>query len=132
MAFSVNMTAAARRHLLAAEMLVGTDRRDVAAYLYGIAAECAVKAMMPGIGLRPKADHKTPDDPYFAHFPDLRTMLRDVVSKRRGIPLARLIQNDGFLNGWSTQMRYSDGREINPNWINSWAQQARERARTVD
>ncbi len=35
--------ASARRHLVAADRLIGTDRTDVAGYLYGWAAECALK-----------------------------------------------------------------------------------------
>ncbi len=47
MAFTPHMPTAARRHLEAAEILFGnTTRMDVSGYLYGIAAECAVKALM--------------------------------------------------------------------------------------
>ncbi len=45
MAFTPHMPTAARRHLEAAEILFGHGSRlDVSGYLYGIAAECAVKA----------------------------------------------------------------------------------------
>src|SRR5271166_4619837 len=85
MAFATDMSAAARRHLEAGDSLAkGRKRRDVAGYLYGIAAECAIKAMMLELGMRPVADRRTADDPFFAHFPELRSMLRDALSRRRG------------------------------------------------
>lgn len=117
---------AARRHLLAADALMVASRHDVAGYLYGIAAECAIKAMMLDAGIRPRSEHRTPGDPFFAHFPDLRTLLRDSLQGRRSAPLAGYIQNDAFMNNWSTRMRYSHGREVKNLWVKAWAQQARQ------
>jgi hypothetical protein len=51
MAFTPNMAGSARRHLQAATTLANGPRRDVAGYLYGIAAECAIKAMTVDAGL---------------------------------------------------------------------------------
>ena len=45
MGYTSDDPAAARRHLDAADHLAGGTRRPVAGYLYGIAAECAVKAI---------------------------------------------------------------------------------------
>ena len=54
MAYKSNYPAAARRHLDAADAPYGPERRRVVAgYLYGIAAECALKALMKEAGLRP-------------------------------------------------------------------------------
>src|SRR5579872_4073477 len=118
MPYSIDMKAAARRHLEAAEKLLsGGHRRDVAGYLYGIAAECAVKAMMIEAGMRPVSETRTAGDPFFAHFPDLRSILRDRLTGRRGTPLARLVHDDRFLNNWATRMRYAPSREIRDEWI---------------
>ena len=73
MAYSTNMPASARRHLIAADRLNAGARRDVAGYLYGIAAECAIKAMMIDAGYRPLIDRR--NDLFFLHFPELRTAL---------------------------------------------------------
>ncbi|HJU16326.1 MAG TPA: hypothetical protein VJ770_07635 [Stellaceae bacterium] len=124
MAFATDMKAAARRHLEAGDILMANQRRDVAGYLYGIAAECAVKAMMIEFGMRPVPEKKS--DPFFAHFPELRSMLRDVLRGRKGTPLVRLIQDDRFLNHWSTHMRYSHGKDIDDRWVIAWACQARQ------
>jgi hypothetical protein len=51
MAFAPNLRSAARRHLEAGSELNRGPRRDVAGYLFGIAAECAVKAMLIDAGL---------------------------------------------------------------------------------
>jgi hypothetical protein len=49
MAYSVDLRAAARRHLDAAQKLLKERREDVAAYLFGTAAECAIKEMARAI-----------------------------------------------------------------------------------
>jgi hypothetical protein len=53
MTFTTDYAASARRHLEAGVLL--RDRKpDVAGYLFGIAAECAIKAMMDEANVRPK------------------------------------------------------------------------------
>jgi hypothetical protein len=131
MAFAIDMQAAARRHLAAANTLARGDRRDVAGYLYGIAAECAIKAMMRDAGFRPPSDQTRRDNPYFAHFPELRTMLRDLLQGRRGTPLIGFIQDDSFMNHWSTRMRYSHGKDIEERWITTWATHARQAVASI-
>jgi hypothetical protein len=126
MAFAIDLPAAARRHLVAADALVNERHHGVAGYLYGLAAECAVKAMMREAGLPPDANPSRKANPFFAHFPELRTMLRDKLQGRRGTPLTRLIQNDAFMSHWCARMRYSHGKDIQNAWIDSWAKQARE------
>ncbi|XXF77157.1 HEPN domain-containing protein [Myxococcaceae bacterium GXIMD 01537] len=119
MAFTPNMTAAARRNLEAADALAEGARRDVAGYLYGIAAECAIKAMMANVPLTRR------DDAFFAHFPELRTLLRDSIQGRSAKPLAAFINDDRFLNNWDVKMRYADARQILERWVVEWRDQAR-------
>ncbi len=126
----MDMGAAARRHLVAADFLAAPGgRKDVAGYLYGIAAECAVKAMMIEAGLRPRIDRR--DGPFYEHFPDLRTSLRDTLHGRKGTPLISFIYNDAFMNNWSTDMRYSHGKDIDVRWIDAWAGQARQAVASI-
>ena len=126
MAYATDMPASARRHFDAAETLSNGTRRDVAGYLYGIAVECAIKAMMIDAGLRPLPAGNRKDDPFYAHFPDLRTMLRDKLGGRTSAPLSHLINNDSFMNQWATEMRYSNGRDIQEAWVVAWQEQARQ------
>lgn len=123
MPYNPSMTSAARRHLLAADILFQeSSRRDVAGYLYGIAAECAIKAMMIDAGHRPKENSK--DDPLFAHLPQLRTLLRDYQFGRNGAILLRFINDDSFFSQWDIKMRYCKGSEIDNKWITTWKEQA--------
>lgn len=128
MQYPPDMPAAARRHLSAADALNSPNGRyDVAGYLYGIAAECAVKAMMLDTRLWPDPDPANrAGSPYFEHFPHLRTMLRDALEGRRGIPLLQIVADDAFMSNWSTNMRYAKGSRVNPAWVAAWAKQAKD------
>jgi hypothetical protein len=131
MAFTWDMPASARRHLESANILSEQPKIDVAGYLFGVAAECAIKAMMQDALIPVLPKEKRRDDPYFAHFPELRTMLRDMQMGRRAKPLMNYIEDDSFMNNWSTDMRYSHGREILARWVTVWAEQARQAAASI-
>jgi hypothetical protein len=118
------MAVAARRNLDAAIVLEGEHREIVAGYLFGIAAECAIKAMISELDLPyPK---ERADDPRYAHFPELLVLLRDQMSGRRSGALIKYVQDQRFLQGWSITIRYCDGKNFNSNWLKSWSQQARD------
>jgi hypothetical protein len=126
MAFTPNLPEAARRHLQAAELLC-TDpghRKDVAGYLYGIAAECAIKQMVIPLKLAPEHDKNAIE---YAHFPELRTMLRDALQGRRQTTdaLFRFVFDDAFMNNWHIKMRYADAKQVRAEWITAWQKQAK-------
>ncbi|MDC0749591.1 hypothetical protein [Polyangium mundeleinium] len=133
MAFIAKLPDAARRHLQAAEMLCAEPghRKDVAGYLYGIAAECAVKHMIAPLPL-PAVHDK--DKIWFAHFPELRTLLRDALEGRRRSTgaLYRFVFDDSFMNNWHISMRYSDARQIRDEWIRAWKAQAKDAVSAMD
>jgi hypothetical protein len=126
MAFAVDMEAAARRHLEAANCLMECGCRSVAGYIYGLAAECAAKAMLRGAGVGPPRNPRDHDNPYFKHFPELRSVLRDRLQGKRARSLATFINDDRFMANWSVEMRYSDGKAIKAQWVKAWAEQARQ------
>jgi hypothetical protein len=126
MALGVDMEAAARRHLQAADCLAECGCRGVAGYIYGLAAECAVKAMMISAGVRKPRNTTDRDHPYYMHFPDLRTQLRDQLQGRRAKSLAVFVDDDRFMGNWCIEMRYSDGKAIRQQWVDIWSQQARQ------
>lgn len=119
MAYTHNLPQAASRNLEAADTLAKGSRRDVAGYLYGIAAECAVKAMVEDVPMLRR------DEIFYAHFPELRTLLRDALKGRTAKPLSAFIEDDAFLNNWNVKMRYADARQILGTWVDTWAVQAR-------
>lgn len=123
MGFTHDLPNAARRNLQAADELNKGHRRDVAGYLYGIAAECAVKQMMKPVSFPPQKDK---DAAFFSHFPELRTLLRDALNGRNLKPLSHFINNDAFMNNWEITMRYADGGQIHPAWVDSWAKQTKD------
>lgn len=120
MAYSVDMRAAANRHLEAADKLVLAGCEGSAAYLHGIAAECAVKAM--AVTLPCARQH----DILMAHFPELRTLLRDALKGRAAQPLLRILTNDAYLNEWEIRVRYAPSHEIRRKPLADWAKQARQ------
>lgn len=127
MSFQANLPKAARRHLQAADLLY-TDpgsRKDVAGYLYGIAAECAIKQMLVPLKIEKKYDK---DRMYHTHFPELRTLLRDALERRRHTsdPLFRFIFDDSFMNNWHVKMRYADAEQVSTEWIAAWQKQAKD------
>lgn len=123
-----DLSASARRHLEAADVLYEPiKRRDVAGYLYGISAECALKAMMLDAGMRPGDEGNRREDPFYAHFPQLKTLLRDgLLARGSGKVLKTYIENSKFMSQWDTDMRYSRGNAIRPEWVDQWREQARD------
>ena len=128
MSYSIDLAAAARRHLEAADVLNNSSpkRRDVAGYLYGIAGECALKRIMWESGMRPGQPERRRDDPFFIHFPDLKTMLKDRIHGRRHGELQRYAGDGALFSNWSTDMRYAPGREIKDSDVERWREQARK------
>src|SRR5580700_6528856 len=101
MAYSQDLRNAADRHFNAAERLndaaTRPPRRDVAGYLYGVAGECALKQIMRESLIRPLPPEQRRDDPYYAHFPVLKTLLRDRISGRRAGDLRTFAEDDGLM-----------------------------------
>lgn len=126
MSYPPDLARAAYRHLEAADHLLEQGRLDVAGYLFGIAAECAVKAMLRDVGIHPLPPKQRREDPYYAHFPELKTQLRDKLTGRRSTALSRFIMDDRFFAHWSTMMRYAHGQEVRPEWVELWRDQAHQ------
>lgn len=131
MVYSQDLTNSARRHLAAAERLDDPNsqrhrHRHVAGYLYGVAAECALKQIMRESGIPRLTTEQRRDDPYFAHFPVLKTMLLDRIQGRRSADLRRYAEDSALMNEWNTDMRYAPGSDIQHRHVDRWRVQARE------
>ncbi len=127
MAYSQDLVNSCHRHLEAANHLNAPDERpvraDVAGYLYGIAAECALKEIMRQSGILPLATAERRDDPYYAHFPELKTLLRDRLQGRRAGDLRKYAEDGRLMAEWDTSMRYAPGKEITRH-VARWKEQA--------
>jgi hypothetical protein len=121
--FASNMTKAAHRNWAAAERLMNAQAPDrtTAGYLYGIAAECAIKALYRNISWT--TDSK--DGPVFAHFPDIKAKLRDSISGRGAAQLVRFT-DQRYMEGWAINIRYSDGARPDAATLEKWRDHADE------
>lgn len=119
--FTSNMTKAANRNWAAAERLRNSEAPDrtTAGYLYGFAAECAIKALYREIPWT--TDSR--DGPVYAHFPRLKDTLRDAISGRGAARLARFT-NQHFMEGWAIDIRYSDGQRPDETTLVRWRMDA--------
>ncbi|WP_448030213.1 HEPN domain-containing protein [Bradyrhizobium liaoningense] len=131
-AYEQDLRKAAYRHLEAAETLFGTNRKDVAGYLYGMAAECALKHLMLLSGMRPLPESQRRDDPFFVHFEELKTLLRNTATGRRSGELRKFAERSSFMQRWDVTMRYSHGRDIRAEWVERWRSDAKEVVTAID
>lgn len=129
MAYGYDMAGAARRHLKAAQKLYDEQQpgdkpgcRAVSGYLFGLAGELALKHMMSCSGMKPNPNDKR-NDPFYAHFPSLRTMVADMAYGRLQGALKR-ISDSGVFENWSTDMRYAPTTQIQAAWVDKWKAQA--------
>lgn len=129
MAYGYDMAGAARRHLKAAQKLYDEQQpgekpgcRAVSGYLFGLAGELALKHMMSLSGMKPNPNDKR-NDPFYAHFPDLRTMIGDTAQGRLQGALKQISDSKVFEN-WSTNMRYAPTTQIQDTWVTKWKAQA--------
>jgi hypothetical protein len=139
MEYSLNPADSARRHLDAAISLhndnePGTQpgNRAVAGYLFGLAGELALKKMMSDSGMRPKDNGQKCNDPFYAHFPILKTLLRDNAQGRRQGELMRYAKDAKLFHDWDTNMRYAPTKDIRDQWTNEWRSQAKALVQTMN
>ncbi len=126
MAFTQNIRNSAGRHFRAARILYEQNRPAdrpacvaVAGYLFGIAGELAVKELMRNSGMTPLPDTQRRDDPFFAHFPVLKTMLATATGRRSG-ELRRLSEDPRLFQNWDITMRYAPTSDIDESWVEAW------------
>ncbi len=76
-------------------------------------------------GMRELDQAKRRDDPFYAHFELLRELLKDQVHGRRAGAIRQFVDNPRTMQFWSTDMRYSSGRDVQPEWVAKWQATAR-------
>ena len=140
MAYSQDMRKAALRHFKAAQILYERDGageqpgcKAVAGYLFGLAGELAVKELMRDSGMNPLPHTERRDDPFFAHFPVLKTMLSTAKGRRAG-ELRKFSEDSRLFQNWDVAMRYAPTKDIDANWVETWkvsAERLIERMGTV-
>lgn len=133
MAYSHDYQISARRHFKAAETLYALNTggsqpgaKAVAGYLYGLAGELAVKKMMTQSGMHPLADAQRRDDPFYKHFPELKTFLQTAATGRRSGELLNLARTAQIFQEWSTDMRYAPTHEVTARRVDGWQENAKK------
>lgn len=133
MAYSNDYQTSARRHLKAADALYSLNTagaqpgaKAVAGYLYGLSGELALKQMMVQSGMRPLASDQRRNDPYYKHFPELKTFLLDTAKGRRSGELLQLARNAQIFKGWHTDMRYAPTQEVSAVCVDGWQADAKK------
>jgi len=127
MAYRTDFVDAARRYLQAADCLHDREppcRVDVAGYLYGIAAECAIKEILRRSRLWSKPD--------LVHFPELKVVLRDNASGRYAGSLRKFAEDGAFMSEWNIAMRYAPKSDISPVQVKRWRMNARDAIAAMD
>lgn len=133
MAYSQDYQISARRHFKAAEALYALNSggaqpgaKAVAGYLYGLAGELAVKQMMIQSGMRPLESDQRRDDPFYKHFPELKTLLQTAVTGRRSGELLSMARTAQLFREWSTDMRYAPTCEVPADRVDRWQGDAKK------
>ncbi|OYX15549.1 MAG: hypothetical protein B7Z15_00025 [Rhizobiales bacterium 32-66-8] len=139
MAYRQDLSNAAKRHLRAANELCGLTAagcqpgcKAVAGYLFGLSGELAVKAMMQDSGMVPLAPDRRREDPFYAHFPDLKSRLLDTAKGRRSGELRKLAEMSMLFQNWDTEMRYAPTADIEDSWVSAWRMSAHDLANRMD
>lgn len=131
-AYRKDLTSAARRHYRAATELCNLATAGsqpscmaVAGYLFGLSGELAVKELMRQSGMTPLPPSERRDDPFFAHFPYIKELLKDTASGRRAGELRRIAESASLFQNWNTEMRYAPTVDIQEGWVSAWRESAK-------
>ncbi len=131
MAYGEHLKQAARRNFNAANVLYGAVAagvqpgcRAVAGYLYGLTAEIAVKQIMLDSGIMGLPVDQRKDDPHYAHFPSLKTLLARMVRGRRATELRLIAEDPGLFQDWNIEMRYRATDWVSDDSVAKWKKSA--------
>ena len=94
-----------RRHWEDAELLYEHERWANADQLYGLSAECGLKAVMRNLGM-PVDTTGMPETRYRRHVQELWPIFRDFAARRPQAQYLRLISSEPFAD-WSHHDRYA-------------------------
>jgi hypothetical protein len=100
---------AACRHWNDAQHLEAEGRLPNADQLYGIAAECALKSVMLGLGMEMTPDARKPKSSKYGHINKLWPEFLTFAEGHSGASYASLIPAANSFGDWAVDDRYEDG-----------------------
>ena len=98
------------RHWRDGELLFRHDCWANADQLYGLSAECGLKAVM--LGFRMPVEDGAPTRQYRKHLPQLWDIFTRFVRSRNGARYLRLLPGDNPFASWSIEDRYAHRRHF--------------------
>ena len=102
-----DFTDAHRRHWEDAELLFDAGRWANADHLYGVSAECGLKAIMRDLGMEMDAKGR-PEKQYREHMPKLWSAFKDFAQNRDGGAYLASLPDDEPFDDWSIDDRYAN------------------------
>jgi hypothetical protein len=124
MDYEIDLISSARRHFGDGDSLLEAKSAQHAGYHYGFAAECALKSVLFHYQI-PRPDERR-GDPFWAHFPQLRTLLITSGKGRFSRKLYDLICHGNFMQYWDTDIRYAKNQSVSEERAKQWRKQADE------
>ena len=101
-----------RRYLEDAELLFENARWATADHLYGLSAECGLKAVMQALGMPVDAGGKPREREHMKHLPALWPVFLDFVAKHGGGRYVDLLSGSERFHDWSIHNRYARRRNF--------------------
>ena len=112
MARSADFTDAHQRHWEDAELLFEHDRWASADHLYGLSAECGLKAVMVGLGMSVDESGAPREREHRQHMPELWLVFEAFARKRDGGAYLALFSDGKPFADWSIDGRYANRRHF--------------------
>ena len=112
MLHEADFTDAHRRHREDAELLFARDRWANAGHLYGLSAECGLKAVMLSLGMNVDASGTPSEQRHRRHMPELWPVFEDFTRRRDGGAYLALLSDGESFADWSIDHRYANRRHF--------------------
>ena len=114
------------RHWEDAEMLFVGKCRANADQLYGLSAECGLKAVMQSLGMKLDPKGKPEEKQHQQHVNGLWPIFQDFAKNRGGARYSQMLPNGEPFVDWSIHERYGHRSQIHEAKINPHREAARE------
>jgi hypothetical protein len=111
---SADFRDAARRHLDDAELLLNDGRIPNADQLFGLSAECSLKAVMVALGMATDSAGTPKDRGHKVHMPDQWAAFQSFASGRLASRYLEPLDTQNPFVDWDVEQRYWAGSAIPP------------------
>lgn len=109
---STDFRDAAKRHFDDGALLQAHNRLANADHLYGICAECALKAIMKGLGMHTTRGGAPTDRAHKVHMPEIWMAFQSFTEGRLGSRYLEMIPHNNPFDDWKIEQRYSASNAI--------------------